>query len=149
MLHKTSAGTRATIKRVNGHVVFDVRGSLFCQVRAAEDLPLCGFYASAIAGFLRLFDLDADAKVSRCSAVGPDECQMSVVVRKGDAMAMTWDPDRGSFDSADVKSPPPLPKGSGSWLLARSLPCEDVFSFLWIPYSSIPSRQFKIARSRF
>ena len=43
--------------------------------------PLCGFYASAIAGVLRLFDVTADARVNECRASGGARgCVLSVTL---------------------------------------------------------------------
>jgi hypothetical protein len=54
---------------------------LFCEVREASILPLCGFYASAIARVLQLFGLHADAHVNECRAGGARKgCLLSVVV---------------------------------------------------------------------
>jgi hypothetical protein len=59
----------------------DLRGSLFCEVREASALPLCGFYASAIARVLQLFDVGAEAQVTECRASGPRlGCSLSVRV---------------------------------------------------------------------
>jgi hypothetical protein len=64
----------------------DLRGSLFCEVRAASVHPLCGFYASAIAHVLHLFAIPAEAHVDACRAAGGGPgCQMSVVVREAPA----------------------------------------------------------------
>src|SRR6476619_7067398 len=49
--------SRAITKITRGVVTVDLRGSLFCEVRETSIEPLCGFYASAIAGVLRLFDV--------------------------------------------------------------------------------------------
>lgn len=81
MIRHTYAGSRAIVKLRRGTAVVDIRGSLFCVVREATDVPLCGFYAAAITRFLRLFDLEADAQVSRCRASGAHGCILSVVVR--------------------------------------------------------------------
>ena len=48
----------------------DIRGSLFCEVRETSVEPLCGFYASAIARVLQLFDVSAEARVNECRALG-------------------------------------------------------------------------------
>jgi hypothetical protein len=67
----TYPSSRAITKIKRGVVTVDLRGSLFCEVRETSVEPLCGFYASAIAGVLRLFDVSADARVDECRAVGP------------------------------------------------------------------------------
>jgi hypothetical protein len=50
LVRATYPGSRAIIHMKRGTASIDLRGSLFCEVREASVLPLCGFYASAIAG---------------------------------------------------------------------------------------------------
>jgi hypothetical protein len=68
----------------------DLRGSLFCEVRELSVLPLCGFYAAAIARLLQLFEVEADARVSQCraSTAGQKGCVVSVTIsaRASDAV---------------------------------------------------------------
>jgi len=62
-------------------VTIDLRGSLFCEVRETSFEPLCGFYASAIAGILKLFDVSAEARVNECRAAGARKgCVLSVTL---------------------------------------------------------------------
>jgi predicted hydrocarbon binding protein len=64
-----------------GVITVDLRGSLFCEVRETSMEPLCGFYAAAIGGVLRLFDVTADARVNECRAAGASRgCVLSVTV---------------------------------------------------------------------
>jgi hypothetical protein len=82
LVRQTYPGSRAIVKLRRGTASIDLRGSLFCEVRETSILPLCGFYASAIARVLRHFDLRADARVSECRAGGTRKgCLLSVVVR--------------------------------------------------------------------
>lgn len=69
----------ATVRRGTARV--DVRRSLFCDVREAGPVPLCGFYAAAFARVLDLFALRADAGILTCRATGADACTLSIVVR--------------------------------------------------------------------
>jgi hypothetical protein len=81
LVRATYPGSRAIVRLRRGKASVDLRGSLFCEVREAYALPLCGFYASAIARVLQLFALRADAHVDECRAAGGSKgCQMSVVV---------------------------------------------------------------------
>ena len=81
LVRHTYPGSRAIMKLRRGTASVDLRGSLFCEVREASNLPLCGFYASAIARVLHHFDLRADARVSECRAGGARKgCLLSVVV---------------------------------------------------------------------
>ena len=81
LVRDTYPGSRAIVRLRRGTASVDLRGSLFCEVREASILPLCGFYASAIARVLQLFGLHADAHVNECRAGGARKgCLLSVVV---------------------------------------------------------------------
>ena len=81
LVRATYPGSRAITKVRRGVVTIDLRGSLFCEVREASIEPLCGFYASAIGGVLRLFDVTADARVNECRASGGSRgCVLSVTL---------------------------------------------------------------------
>jgi hypothetical protein len=81
LVRDTYPGSRAIIRLKRGTALVDLRGSLFCEVREASVLPLCGFYAAAIARVLQLFALHANAQVSQCRAAGGSKgCRLSVVV---------------------------------------------------------------------
>jgi hypothetical protein len=81
LVRDTYPGSRAIIRIKRGTASVDLRGSLFCEVREASVLPLCGFYAAAIARVLHLFALQANAQVSQCRAAGGSKgCRLSVVV---------------------------------------------------------------------
>jgi hypothetical protein len=95
LVRSTYPGSRAIIRLRRGTASIDLRGSLFCEVREASALPLCGFYAAAIVHVLELFSLRADGHVSECRASGGREkgvlsapgrndverCLLSVVVQ--------------------------------------------------------------------
>jgi hypothetical protein len=70
LVRTTYPGSRAIIRVKRGSASIDLRGSLFCEVREASLLPLCGFYTSAIARVLHLFALKAEASVNECRAAG-------------------------------------------------------------------------------
>lgn len=70
LVRATYPGSRAIMRIKRGTASVDLRGSLFCEVREASVLPLCGFYASAIARVLHLFSLQANATVRECRARG-------------------------------------------------------------------------------
>jgi hypothetical protein len=81
LVRETYPGSRAIIRLKRGTASIDLRGSLFCEVRETSILPLCGFYASAIARVLQQFALRADARVTGCRAAGGRKgCLLSVVV---------------------------------------------------------------------
>jgi hypothetical protein len=96
LVRATYPGSRAIVRLRRGTASVDLRGSLFCEVREASTLPLCGFYAAAIEQVLELFSLRADAQVSECRAAttrqagvpaarpvrgGVERCLLSVVVQ--------------------------------------------------------------------
>jgi len=81
LVRETYPGSRAIVRLKRGTASIDLRGSLFCEVRETSILPLCGFYASAIARVLEQFALRADARVTECRAAGGRKgCLLSVVV---------------------------------------------------------------------
>jgi hypothetical protein len=81
LVKETYPGSRAIVRLKRGTASIDLRGSLFCEVRETSILPLCGFYASAIARVLQQFALRADARVNECRAAGGRKgCLLSVVV---------------------------------------------------------------------
>ena len=81
LVRATYPSSRAITRLKRGIVTIDLRGSLFCEVRETSFEPLCGFYASAIAGILKLFDVTADARVNECRASGNGRgCQLSVTL---------------------------------------------------------------------
>ena len=68
LVRSTYPGSRTIVRVRRGKASVDLRGSLFCEVREATAVPLCGFYASAIARVLSLFALRADVSVHQCRA---------------------------------------------------------------------------------
>ena len=81
LVRSTYPGSRALTKMKRGVITVDLRGSLFCEVRETSIEPLCGFYASAIGGVLRLFDVSGDARVNECRASGARRgCVVSVTL---------------------------------------------------------------------
>jgi bacteriochlorophyll 4-vinyl reductase len=82
LVRQTYPGSRAIVRVRRGTASIDLRGSLFCEVREASVLPLCGFYAAAIARVLQLFAVRADARVNECRAAGGRKrCLMSIELR--------------------------------------------------------------------
>jgi hypothetical protein len=70
LVRATYPGSRAIVSLKGGAASVDLRGSLFCEVREASVLPLCGFYAAAMARVLQHFALHAEARVNECRAAG-------------------------------------------------------------------------------
>jgi bacteriochlorophyll 4-vinyl reductase len=80
LVRATYPGSRAIVRVRRNAASIDLRGSLFCEVREASVLPLCGFYAAAIARVMQLFSVPAEAQVVECRASG---------ARRGCALAIT------------------------------------------------------------
>jgi len=81
LIRATYPGSRALSKVKKGTATIDLRGSLFCEVRETSMHPLCTFYASAIGGVLKLFDMTAVARVTECRAAGGQRgCVVSVAL---------------------------------------------------------------------
>ena len=86
LVRSTYPGSRAIVWLKRGTASIDLRGSLFCEVREATVLPLCGFYAAAIARVLQHFALRAEARVNECRASGGRKgCLLKVVVNRAGA----------------------------------------------------------------
>ncbi len=80
LISRSYAGSRATGRLRGGAGALTVRGSIFCGVREPSVEPLCRFYATAITRAFRLFDLQAQARVTECRATGDAACVVSIAV---------------------------------------------------------------------
>lgn len=78
MIRETYGGSRAVVRWRKGRGSFDIRGSIFCEVRDSVEEPLCEFYASGIRRMMQLFNIDVDVGTERCRATGAAQCVMSV-----------------------------------------------------------------------
>jgi bacteriochlorophyll 4-vinyl reductase len=87
MIRQTYGGSRALVRWRKGRGSFDIRGSIFCEVRDAAEQPLCEFYAAAIRRLMHLFNIRVDVDTDRCRATGGGHCLMSVQVRQPSATA--------------------------------------------------------------
>jgi hypothetical protein len=81
MVRSTYGGSRAVVRWRDGRGAVDIRGSIFCEVRARTDQPLCEFYASAIRRLMYLFSLEVDVETAQCRASGGAQCLVSIYVR--------------------------------------------------------------------
>jgi len=87
LIRATYPGSRALSRIKKGTATIDLRGSLFCEVRETTVHPLCTFYASAIDGVLKLFEVTSVTRVTECRAAGSQRgCVLSVALngRAGD-----------------------------------------------------------------
>jgi len=80
-IRQTYVGSRAIIKMRRGVGTLDIRGSLFCGVRDSAPAPLCGFYASVVSRFLRLYGIEGQVGTGLCRATGDRSCVLQVSLR--------------------------------------------------------------------
>jgi hypothetical protein len=81
LVRSTYPGSRVKVRLRRGIASIELRGSLFCETREATAVPLCGFYAAAIARVLHHFALKADASVHECRAASRGKgCRLSVEI---------------------------------------------------------------------
>ena len=86
LVRSTYPGSRVKVRLRRGMASIDLRGSLFCETREATAMPLCGFYAAAIARVLSQFALEASAEVHECRAATRGKgCRLKVEVRGASA----------------------------------------------------------------
>jgi hypothetical protein len=78
LVRSSFGGNRAIARVRKGSANVEVRGSVFCTVRAPALQPLCGFYAAALTRLMTLFGLTARAEVIECRATGKPTCLMKV-----------------------------------------------------------------------
>jgi bacteriochlorophyll 4-vinyl reductase len=89
LVRRTYPRSRALVTVRRGTARIDVRRSVFCDVRAPGDAPLCRFYAAAFVRLLERFALPAAADISSCRATGGDRCTLSIELRKSSGEAET------------------------------------------------------------
>jgi len=80
LIRRSCMGSRAVVRLRRGAGSVKVRGSIFCGVRERSVEPLCRYYASAIARVFLLFNLQAQARVTECRAVGDPGCLVAIAV---------------------------------------------------------------------
>ncbi len=76
----TNSGNRTKLRVRRGQGTFEVRNSLFCNVRDASHEPLCDFYAASISRFLELYSVPGDVRLGRCRALGDPSCLITVAL---------------------------------------------------------------------
>jgi bacteriochlorophyll 4-vinyl reductase len=83
LVHSSYTGSRAIARLRNGTARFDLRASVFCQVREPVAHPLCGFYAAAFTRLLALFDIGARTEVVACRGTGETTCVLKMALANG------------------------------------------------------------------
>lgn len=83
LVRDTYPGSRAIVRFRSTTASIDLRGSLFCEVREASPMPLCGYYATAITRVLQLLAVGAEGQVLECRAAGRGRgCSLAVTVSR-------------------------------------------------------------------
>jgi hypothetical protein len=72
--------SRASIKIRRRVARFSITASLFCSTREAQQLPLCGFYASVATEVLTRLGVPAHGRVERCRAVDGGACTIAIAL---------------------------------------------------------------------
>ena len=93
LIRDTCSSSRAMARVRRGVAIVDIRGSIFCAVRAPAAHPLCGFYGSTIVRLLGLFGLEGEAKIDQCRGIGDRACLIAVAL------------DVAAAEAAPVESP--------------------------------------------
>ena len=83
LVHSSYTGSRAVTRLRKGTASFDLRASVFCQVREPVAHPLCGFYAAAFTRLLALFDIGAHTEVVTCRGTGETTCVLKMALANG------------------------------------------------------------------
>lgn len=81
MVRNTYGGSRAVVRWKKRTAAVDLRGSIFCEVRARAANPMCEFYASALRRLMYLLNVDADVDTEQCRATGAGGCVITLCVR--------------------------------------------------------------------
>ena len=86
LVHSSYTGSRAIARLRRGTASFDLRASVFCQVREPVAHPLCGFYAAAFTRLLALFDIGARTEVVACRGTGETSCVLKMALANSQAV---------------------------------------------------------------
>jgi hypothetical protein len=73
-----SSASRASVRVRKRAARFSISTSLFCSVRDAQQLPLCGFYAAVATESLTRLGVTARGRVERCRAVDGGTCTVAI-----------------------------------------------------------------------
>jgi hypothetical protein len=87
LVRRTFRDSFALVRLRRGAGTFDVRHSIFCNVREPVAQPLCVFYAAAITRLFALAAVQGSAANAQCRGAGGEACAVAVVVSRGPALA--------------------------------------------------------------
>ena len=75
-----SANSKASVRVRRRAAKFSINSSLFCSVREAQQLPLCGFYAAVATECLARLGVPARSRVEQCRAVQGGTCTVAIEI---------------------------------------------------------------------
>jgi hypothetical protein len=78
LVRQTGGGSPAIVHQRRRGRAIDIRGSVFCEVRARMDQPMCGFYVSAIRRVLDRCRVEGRVEADSCRATGGERCLLRV-----------------------------------------------------------------------
>jgi len=78
LVRTSYAGSRAVVRVSHGVALVDVRSSIFCGVREASEIPLCGYYAAAFDEILRAAGVGAGTSIVECRATTERRCLIRI-----------------------------------------------------------------------
>jgi hypothetical protein len=80
LVHGTFRGSKATVRVRQQTGTVTISRSVFCTLRHAADVPMCGFYAAGVERMLQLLGVAARVSVSGCRAEGAELCTLEVAL---------------------------------------------------------------------
>ncbi len=78
VVRSVNTTSRASTRLRRNRARLDVVSSLFCTVREAGSVPLCGFYVGVATETLRQFGIPASGRVEGCRAVEGTRCVITL-----------------------------------------------------------------------
>jgi hypothetical protein len=78
IVESVCSSSRASTRVGRAELSMDVESSIFCHVREARKMPLCGFYAAAASELFARCGVNVRARVERCLAVDGSGCVIRI-----------------------------------------------------------------------
>lgn len=75
------SASKVTVRVRRGEARLEIRQSLFCRVREAQDAPQCDFHVALVARLLAAFQLQAVQHVESCAGSGKSACVLTLDFR--------------------------------------------------------------------
>jgi len=82
LVRRTYKDSRAMVRLRRGAGTFDVRASIFCNVREPWRQPLCRYYATAVTRLFALCEIQGLAHTAECRGAGGTSCLVALRVQR-------------------------------------------------------------------